>query len=674
MSVVRVVPPFEVFPDVDGDPLDSGSIYVGQAGLNPEVPGNQLPLFWDEALSIPASQPIRTLGGFPSRNGAPSNFYVDAISYSISVRNKNGSLVYADLFLNIGSVEFDSPILCKTVADMKAANMLLVNGKTVTAAEAATIANTGAVIETVWNNTTSKAGGAKYEFKTLAQHRMDIGNPSWVPDGFVDHYLFGGTTFVATMIISGVLRCEACGITGVADQTAVNAAIDYSSVNGKIPVMFSTLTITGPIILDDKRVPFIGDGIKTSTINYTGTGTAIQLLNTAGGDHSSEYVGEFQLVGSYGLGSIGMDCQFLRRSIFRNLFIKGFETGIKEVDCFVNFREKLYVADCKFCYHLVGANHNTTFLSCGATDFGDSFGGVGAGVLIQNNSGFDPNQSSIEFIGGDFEFGDGDAFDVTSNGTIILRGVYTERVKGIQFKCGGGNLIIDGGEHIIDPDNGGKLCSATHASSNIEFINKASITSSGVSSIYPALITGTTLGRIAFTSSTVWQKFLTTNNGTYSFDPFGPKIGYQNKLFRIFGKDFIGFAYTGTGTSTYTGNRIRLECTGTGNLSIHQQFKNKAYGIGERMVVVIAYRSNVSLNAAWVDNAGQTNPSVFGGIENTSGNLRVRVLANCPIPDSGKGWIEFYKASNWAVGEYLEIEYVLLFDDADINNGVFRAS
>jgi hypothetical protein len=88
-----IISPFPVFNDLDGSPLENGYIYIGQSNLNPETaPVN---VFWDAARTIPAPQPIRTIGGFPSRNGSPSNVYVENDTYSITVRNSRRVFVYS---------------------------------------------------------------------------------------------------------------------------------------------------------------------------------------------------------------------------------------------------------------------------------------------------------------------------------------------------------------------------------------------------------------------------------------------------------------------------------------------------------------------------------------------------------------------------------------------------
>lgn len=95
MPALSLDSPFPIFTDIDGDPLHDGYIYVGTAGLNPET--NPISVYWDAALSIPAAQPIRTLGGYPSRNGAAARIYVNTDDYSVLVKNKNGSLIFSVL-------------------------------------------------------------------------------------------------------------------------------------------------------------------------------------------------------------------------------------------------------------------------------------------------------------------------------------------------------------------------------------------------------------------------------------------------------------------------------------------------------------------------------------------------------------------------------------------------
>lgn len=89
------------FRDSDGSPLNSGYIYFGVVNLNPET--NPISIYWDSALTQPASQPIRTINGFIVRDGAIANVYASS-AYSITVKNKNGILLYN----SADSSQFDS--------------------------------------------------------------------------------------------------------------------------------------------------------------------------------------------------------------------------------------------------------------------------------------------------------------------------------------------------------------------------------------------------------------------------------------------------------------------------------------------------------------------------------------------------------------------------------------
>ena len=91
MPAISVNQPFPIFTDADGQPLDDAYIYIGAANQNPV--SNPITVYWDSALTIPASQPIRTSGGYPVRNGSPARFYANS-DYSILVRDKNGAFVY----------------------------------------------------------------------------------------------------------------------------------------------------------------------------------------------------------------------------------------------------------------------------------------------------------------------------------------------------------------------------------------------------------------------------------------------------------------------------------------------------------------------------------------------------------------------------------------------------
>ena len=100
MSALSIQPPYPAFAGTDGQPLENGYIWVGAVNLNPQV--NQITVYWDSALTIPAAQPIRTLNGYPVYQGTPSRFYAGS-DYSIQVLDSKGSLVYTSLNGNVAS-------------------------------------------------------------------------------------------------------------------------------------------------------------------------------------------------------------------------------------------------------------------------------------------------------------------------------------------------------------------------------------------------------------------------------------------------------------------------------------------------------------------------------------------------------------------------------------------
>jgi hypothetical protein len=89
---LQIASPFQQFFDRDGSPLDNGFIYVGTVNLNPET--NPLTIYYDDALTIPAAQPLRTSNGYIVRNGSPARLYTSQEDFSLTVRDKSNVLVF----------------------------------------------------------------------------------------------------------------------------------------------------------------------------------------------------------------------------------------------------------------------------------------------------------------------------------------------------------------------------------------------------------------------------------------------------------------------------------------------------------------------------------------------------------------------------------------------------
>jgi hypothetical protein len=156
MSNNSIPSPFSIFTDIDGQPLEAGYVWIGTANLDPQT--NPISVYWDAALTILAPQPIRTLAGYPSRNGTPANLYVSS-DYSIRVMNRNGSTIFTSSAGNTMSSAFVTFIQNKTgaverssLSKMRESISLLDFGADPTGAANST---------TAWNNFQASSAGRK---------------------------------------------------------------------------------------------------------------------------------------------------------------------------------------------------------------------------------------------------------------------------------------------------------------------------------------------------------------------------------------------------------------------------------------------------------------------------------------------------------------------------------
>lgn len=113
-----ITSPYPVFFDTDGTPLENGFIYIGTANQNPVT--SPIAVFWDEGLTQPAAQPIRTLNGYASRNGTPSQLYTAYGNFSMLVRNRKEAQVYYTQDATIGSIFNGYPITSGQISTLSA--------------------------------------------------------------------------------------------------------------------------------------------------------------------------------------------------------------------------------------------------------------------------------------------------------------------------------------------------------------------------------------------------------------------------------------------------------------------------------------------------------------------------------------------------------------------------
>jgi hypothetical protein len=108
MSLTAIENPFDVILGLDGKGLNAGKVYVGVENQDPET--DPQAVYWDADGTIPATQPLDTIGGYIWRSGTPTRAYV-LDNYSIRVRDRFDNQVYYAASVQAGLVLNDLTFL-----------------------------------------------------------------------------------------------------------------------------------------------------------------------------------------------------------------------------------------------------------------------------------------------------------------------------------------------------------------------------------------------------------------------------------------------------------------------------------------------------------------------------------------------------------------------------------
>lgn len=87
--MTKLTNPVPLFLDRRGALLDAGYIYVGVAGQDPVA--NPIALFFDQARTVPATQPLRTLGGRIVSGATFAAVYFAETDFSMLTRDADGN-------------------------------------------------------------------------------------------------------------------------------------------------------------------------------------------------------------------------------------------------------------------------------------------------------------------------------------------------------------------------------------------------------------------------------------------------------------------------------------------------------------------------------------------------------------------------------------------------------
>lgn len=208
---LQIQTPFAQFFDLAGTPVDNGDLYIGTLNLNPVT--DPIAVYWDEALTIPALQPINISNGYISRMGTPSRLYTASDDYSMLLRDSGGSMIFYE-----GSVT--------AVSDLRA---------------------------------------------QLADGSSSLVNSSIV--GFIPGWAGSVTTAVENRL-KETISVKDFGATGdgVTDDTAeILAAVAYANSVGNVTITFpiGTYLVSAPIRVFADGVNLVGAGPQATIIKRT---------------------------------------------------------------------------------------------------------------------------------------------------------------------------------------------------------------------------------------------------------------------------------------------------------------------------------------------------------------------------------------------------------------------
>lgn len=404
MSIITLTYPS--FFTNSGAPLESGSIYIGVAGQNPVT--SPIAIFWDDALTQPAAQPLSTSGGYIVHGATPKNVYTAELTYSILVKDHAGTLVYYEKVVT--PQDTLKPLLANTINPVLGVSLIGGAQRVVTniaSLRQLLISGTPQVLVTGYYSQ-GDGGGGNYYYDAADSTSADNGGDIIVA---VD----GGRW---KLVSNGQLRLRQFGAKGdntTDDTSGVTnwfSALVRTGLEGYVDVGTFKITSTSTTIWDFSTIRFKGAKIRgagqgVSIFNFTNITTGIALQMKANSDWYDLSVSDVAFKANFAgiLVAIG-DNSFidpLNVANFTNVAFLNSNNNANNVALRLNYVVNSNFIGCRANCYADGAGNNTgTALECRQAEFNTftngSYGNAAYGVRFKDGVNF-----SNVFIGSDHE-------------------------------------------------------------------------------------------------------------------------------------------------------------------------------------------------------------------------------------------------------------------------------
>jgi len=254
MVALSIQVPYPVFYDREGQPLDNGNIYIGVANLDPIT--NPIQVYYDDALTITASQPLKTSNGYIYRNGTPAQLYVNAGNFSITVNDSKNLFVYnfpegAGITSNASSVEYDPPFIGSVPTNVEAKLAQYISAKDFGAVGNG-IANDTAALQ-AWLNAHAAAQAAQSNQAPSPNIINFTGAVAELPAGIYvsDNLTYNGSSLRLTSQSGGMIKFnDGCGLTATNVSTLDIYGITF--VGGGTSLLVKNNNLDGALFVVDR--------------------------------------------------------------------------------------------------------------------------------------------------------------------------------------------------------------------------------------------------------------------------------------------------------------------------------------------------------------------------------------------------------------------------------------